>query len=181
MKIVSLLILILGVFTFWRSEKQKSLVSIKNPRIVVNKRERRLQVFDGEKLFKTYKIALGFEQTGDKVKQGDGRTPEGEYLVIVKNPKSKFHRSLGLNYPNVKDAERGLRDRLISQNEYNAIILANKEKRMPPQDTALGSEIYIHGGGTLWDWTWGCVALDNAEIEQLFEAIPIGTKVVIET
>jgi murein L,D-transpeptidase YafK len=181
MKIVVLLIsVMLGVFTLWRSGGEKPLRSLENPRIVINKGERKLKLFDGEKFIKIYKMALGFEPTGDKIKRDDGRTPEGEYFVSVKNLKSKFHRSLGINYPNVKDAERGLRDKLISQIEYDAIILANNEKRLPPQDTALGSEIYIHGGGILWDWTWGCVALENKEIEKLFEIIPVGTAVLIE-
>jgi murein L,D-transpeptidase YafK len=171
----------LGVFDFLRSNnKENSLASLKNPRIVIRKGERKLKVYDDEKLIKTYKIALGFEPSGDKIKRNDGRTPAGEYYVAVKNPQSKFHRSLGLNYPNIKDAERGLREKLISQAEFEAIWQANQEKRMPPQNTALGSEIYIHGGGTLWDWTWGCIALENKEMQQLFEAIPAGTTVLIE-
>lgn len=174
----SFIFIMLGFFIFWRGKND--LLPLQDPRIIIKKRERKLEIFDAGKSIKTYKIALGFETINDKIKQGDGRTPEGEYFVAVKNPKSKFHRSLGLNYPNAKDAERGLRHKLISQIEYDAIILANKENRLPPQNTALGSEIYIHGGGTLWDWTRGCVALENNEVEELFELIPAQTKVIIK-
>lgn len=165
---------------FWRGKQKFLPGSLKNPQIIVKKRERKLELLDDGRLIKTYKIALGFEPANDKIKRDDGRTPEGEYFVAVKNPASKFHRSLGLNYPNSKDAARGLRDNLISQSEYEGIIAANLEKRMPPQNTALGGEIYLHGGGTLWDWTWGCVALDNQEMQELFEIIPLGARVTIE-
>ncbi|HZH34917.1 MAG TPA: L,D-transpeptidase [Pyrinomonadaceae bacterium] len=183
-----LTLILLGIFFFclgtgaWliaRDKKQVLPVS-QNPQIVIKKKERTLEVFDNEKLLKTYKTALGFEPAGDKFKRNEGRTPEGEYFVVVKNPKSKFYRSLGLNYPNNKDAERGLTEKLISRAEYDAILKANEEKRLPPQNTALGSEIYIHGGGTLWDWTWGCVALEDKDMKELFDNIPLGTRITVK-
>jgi murein L,D-transpeptidase YafK len=147
---------------------------------MVNKKNRTLEVFDGEKLIKTYKIALGFEPIGDKIKQGDGRTPEGEFYVAVKNPNSKFYLSLGLSYPNAAEAERGLKSKLISQKEYDAILAAIKDKKQPPQNTALGGDIYIHGGGTDWDWTWGCIALENEQVKELFDALEAGTPVTVK-
>lgn len=151
-----------------------------SPKLVVKKKERKLYLYDNEKLIKTYDVALGFAPEGDKEREGDGKTPEGEFYVFTKNPKSQFYLSLGLSYPNIAAAERGLKDKLITRAEYNAIIKAIKEKKMPPQKTALGGEIYIHGGGTGNDWTWGCTALENAEIKELFDALPVGTKVVVE-
>jgi len=156
------------------------LPELENPHLVVRKKERLLQVFDGGKLIKTYKIALGFTPRGDKGTEGDGKTPEGEFYVFTKNDKSKFFLSLGLSYPNAEAAERGLREKLISREEYDEILKAVAEKRMPPQKTALGGEIYIHGGGTVYDWTDGCVALPDEEIKELFAAIPTGTTVIIE-
>ncbi len=153
---------------------------IKNPLIVIKKRERTLEVFDGERLVKTYKIALGFTSEGDKQREGDGKTPEGEFYVFTKNNQSKFCLSLGLSYPNVEDAGRGLRDNLISQAEYYSITKAIKEKKMPLQNTKLGGEIYIHGGGRANDWTQGCVALADEEIKKLFDVIKVGTIVRIE-
>lgn len=156
------------------------LPKLENPRLIVKKGERKLQVFDGEKLIKTYEIVLGFSPEGDKKIEGDGKTPEGDFYVFTKNEKSKFYLSLGVSYPNAEAARRGLSEKLISPEEHDAILKAVAEKKMPPQNTALGGEIYIHGGGIAADWTEGCMALRNEEIKELFEAIPIGAAVRIE-
>jgi murein L,D-transpeptidase YafK len=171
-----------GVFIFVpaQKEKPKSISEVENPHLVVKKKERLLQVYDEGELIKTYKIALGRAPRGDKETEGDGKTPEGEFYVFTKNEQSKFYLSLGLSYPNAEAAKRGLKERLISQEEYDEILRAIAEKRMPPQKTALGGEIYIHGGGSLDDWTEGCVALPNEEIKELFDAIPVGARVIIE-
>ncbi len=161
------------------SWETSDLSKLENPRLVVKKHERKLHIFNGENLIKTYKIVLGVNPEGDKSEEGDGKTPEGEFYVFAKNDQSKFYLSLGLSYPNIEDAKRGLQKNLISQDEHDAIIKAVNEKQMPLQDTKLGGEIYIHGGGTSTDWTAGCVALKNEEMKELFEAIPIGTAVQI--
>lgn len=156
------------------------LPEMQNPRIVVKKADRKLQIFDGEKLIKTYQIGLGFTPEGDKEKQGDGKTPEGDFYIFTKNDQSKYYLSLGVSYPSIDDAEKGFREKLISENERDKIIEAIKSKKMPLQNTKLGGEIYIHGNGSKEDWTLGCVALEDAEMKELFEAIPIGTNVKIE-
>ena len=161
------------------SETTNILPELKDPRIVIRKKNRKLELFDGDKLIKTYTVVLGFSPKGDKEIEGDGKTPEGEFYVFIKNPESKFHLSLGISYPAVDDAERGLKDRLITAEEYDNITKAIDNKGMPPQKTRLGGEIYIHGGGIDNDWTDGCVALKNEEIKEIFDAIPIGTRVVI--
>ena len=162
------------------AQTAETLPQMKNPHIVIKKKARLLQLFDGEKLIKTYKIALGFAPAGDKEREGDGKTPEGEFYIFTKNDKSKFYLSLGLSYPNIEDARRGLKEKIISQTEYDAIVKAIDEKRMPPQYTKLGGEIYIHGGGSQKDWTWGCAALENENIKELFDAVSVGTKVRIK-
>lgn len=149
------------------------------PRIVVYKNERRLEIFRDDKLLKAYGVALGFAPSGDKEVEGDGKTPLGDFYVFTKNDQSKFHLSLGLSYPSADDAARGLRDGLISREEHDEILSAIDEGKMPPQKTKLGGEIYIHGGGTADDWTWGCVALDNDEMTEIFNAVPIGARVTI--
>lgn len=156
------------------------LPEMKNPRIIVKKADRKLQVFDGENLVKTYQIGLGFAPEGDKEKQGDGKTPEGDFYIFTKNDKSRYYLSLGISYPSSDDAERGFREKLISENERDKIIEAIKRKKTPLQNTKLGGEIYIHGNGGKTDWTLGCVALEDAEMKELFDAIPIGTSVKIE-
>ena len=151
----------------------------KNIRIEIQKRGRTLSVFDGNKLLSTYDVALGFEPVGDKEIEGDGKTPEGSFYVFAKNPESKFHLSLGISYPSTDDADRGLKANLISKDEFDSITISIAEKGMPLQKTKLGGEIYIHGGGTASDWTDGCIALKNEEIEELFELIPVCAAVEI--
>lgn len=151
-----------------------------NPRVVVSKSKRQLLLYAGGAVVRTYKVALGANPFDDKVRQGDRATPEGEFYICVKNARSNFYLSLGLSYPNAEDAERGLRDKLITRAERDRIVRAIRNKRRPPWDTALGGEIFIHGGGTEGDWTWGCIALSNAHIKELFDALPMGASVRIE-
>jgi murein L,D-transpeptidase YafK len=152
---------------------------LKEPRLVITKSKRSLEVFDGKKLVKSYKMVLGFDPKREKETEGDGRTPEGDFYVFTKNPESRFHLSLGVSYPGKEDAERGLKQGLVTQAEHDEIVAAIAEQRMPLQKTNLGGEIYIHGGGTASDWTDGCVALDNDQMTELFDAIPVGAKVTI--
>ncbi len=158
----------------------ETLPKMKNTRVVIKKSERLLELFDGENLIKTYKIALGFAPEGDKKCDGDGKTPEGEFYIFTGNDKSKYYLSLGLSYPNIDDAKRGLKDEIITQKEHDEIIKAIREKRMPPQNTKLGGEIYIHGGGIKTDWTRGCIALEDAGIKEIFDAVSVGANVRIE-
>jgi murein L,D-transpeptidase YafK len=161
-------------------EKLPLELPLKDPRIVVTKSERLLELFATGVLVRRYKIGLGLSPVEDKIHQGDRRTPEGEFYVFTKNDKSAFYLSLGLSYPNIEDAERGLRDKLISRRQHDAIVRAIKRKATPPQNTALGGDIYIHGNGASSDWTWGCVALENADMKELFDAVGVGTPVVIK-
>ncbi len=160
-------------------ESSPSLSKLKDPKVVIQKAQRLLTVYAGTEAVKTYPVALGFDPAGSKIKQGDGKTPEGDYRIVYKNPWSNFHLSLQLNYPNNKDAERGLDSGLIDRGQKKRIESANKKEAIPPQNSALGGEIFIHGGGTGWDWTLGCIALKNADIEELYHGLPLGTPVMI--
>jgi murein L,D-transpeptidase YafK len=151
-----------------------------SPKLVVKKAERKLFVYSAGKLVRTYRIGLGLSPVGDKVRQGDRRTPEGEFYVFTKNNRSAFYLSLGVSYPNAAHAGRGLRDGLINRAQYESIMRALRAKKTPQQNTALGGDIYIHGRGATSDWTWGCVALEDEDIRELFDAITVGTTVVIE-
>jgi murein L,D-transpeptidase YafK len=150
------------------------------PRVVIGKSKRRLKLYSADKLVRTYRVALGLSPVEDKIRQGDRKTPEGTFYVFTKNDKSAYFLSLGLSYPNSEDAERGLRDGLIRRKQYDRILTALRKKTAPPQNTALGGDIYIHGNGSQSDWTWGCVALDDKDMRELFDAVPVGTEVVIE-
>ena len=161
---------------------QRTLLKLplNEPRIVVYKSERRLELYSDGRLVRIYRIGLGLNPVPDKVRQGDRATPEGDFYVFTKNDKSAYYLSLGISYPNIEDAQRGLRDGLISRAEHDAIVKAIKKKATPPQRTALGGDIYIHGNGASSDWTWGCVALENEDIKELFAAVSVGTPVSIK-
>ena len=151
-----------------------------NPRIVVSKSKRELHLYSAGRVVRKYRVALGLSPVGDKVRAGDRRTPEGDFYIYIKNAHSQFYLSLGISYPNQQHAERGLRDGLITRGQYDQIAGALKRKRVPLQNTRLGGEIFIHGNGSQSDWTWGCVALDDQDIRELFDIVPVGTPVTIE-
>ena len=163
-----------------QSERSQLAVPLERPRIVVRKAARRLDLYSGDKLLRTYKAGLGFSPVADKKQEGDGATPEGEFYVFVKNNKSAYYLSLGISYPNAEDADRGLRDGLINRAQHRAITEAIRTRTAPPQYTKLGGLIYIHGHGAQSDWTWGCVALENEDIRELFDAVTVGTPVTIQ-
>lgn len=162
------------------AQPQPLQLPLRQPKIVVKKSQRQLLLFSAGKLVRTHRIGLGLSPAGDKVRQGDRRTPEGEFYIFTKNDKSAFYLSLGISYPNAAHAERGLRDGLISKAQYESIMRALRAKKTPPQTTALGGDIYIHGNGAQSDWTWGCAALENADMLELFKAVTVGTPVTIE-
>jgi murein L,D-transpeptidase YafK len=150
------------------------------PKIVVAKSKRRLTLYADGKAVRVYRVGLGFNPVGDKEKQGDGRTPEGEFYVCVKNASSSYYLSLGLSYPGKPHAQRGLQSGLVTRAQYDGIISALERRARPPWSTGLGGEIFIHGHGSSSDWTLGCVALDNRDMKELFDAVPKGTSVLIE-
>jgi murein L,D-transpeptidase YafK len=161
-------------------ERDKLKFPLKEPRIVVYKSKRQLELYSNGAVVRTYRVGLGSNPVDDKQREGDRATPEGEFYVFTKNPKSAYYLSLGISYPNIEDAERGLRTGLITRSQHNQIVSAIKRKSGPPQYTALGGLIYIHGNGAASDWTWGCVALENEDIKELYDAVETGTPVTIK-
>jgi murein L,D-transpeptidase YafK len=121
--------------------------------IVVNKGDRRMYLLHHDRVLEQYDIRLGFAPEGHKTVEGDGRTPEGVYWIDRRNPNSKFHLSLGISYPNDEDRAR-------------AEALGQKP----------GGDIFIHGQKSLFDrgegdWTWGCIAVTNDEIEDIYAMV----------
>lgn len=155
----------------------------------VIKSQRLLRVKFGDKVEKTFRIASGTGGKGDKRKLGDHKTPVGVYRIVKLRDSNRFHIFMQLNYPNVKDAYWGLKNNLITRTEFDAIVGASKEGRTPPQDTVLGGAIGIHGIGEInqdkidihdvANWTEGCIALTNSEVDELRRYVGVGTKVVI--
>ena len=136
-------------------------------RILVEKSRRTLKLMDGTAVVKSYKVALGATPEGAKDRQGDHKTPEGLYSVDGKNPKSQFHKALHLSYPNATDREH-----------------ARKLGVKP------GGDVEIHGLGAKWgwvgashrlhDWTDGCIAVTNEEIDEIYPLVKVGTVVEIK-
>ena len=166
------------------SDASPSRLTLANPRVVVLKSKRRLHLFDGLTLVRTYPMALGPDPVGDKRRAGDGRTPEGVFRICTKKQDSRHHRFLGLDYPNAKTARRGLTEGLLTPGEARAITAATVTGRCPSWLTALGGGIGLHGCGDTTpgpgsDWTAGCIALANRDIEELFDVLRLGDEVEI--
>ena len=152
---------------------------IQNPEVYVYKEKRRLYIIQSNVLVRDYPVGLGFSPRGDKEREGDGRTPEGEFKICVKNSGSRFIRSLGLNYPDKKHAERAFFAGTITPIEFRDLLLAFEKKATPPWGTSLGGKIFIHAGGAHKDWTDGCIALYNSDMEELFQIAAVGTPVSV--
>jgi murein L,D-transpeptidase YafK len=141
-------------------------VQQKADRIEIHKADRTMNLLRAGKILKTYKVALSTVPVGAKEREGDHKVPEGLYVVDRKNPQSVFHLALHINYPNAADREH-----------------ARKLGAKP------GGDIEIHGLGPKWgflgathrqvDWTDGCIAVTNAEIDEIFPLVDVGTPVQI--
>lgn len=134
--------------------------------VEVFKAARRLELRREDGVLRSYRVALGFAPERHKEREGDGRTPEGTYLIDARNPRSAFHLSLRVSYPDERDRAR-------------AAALG-----VPP-----GGDIYIHGqpngprksfsGHPENDWTTGCIAVTDAEMHEIWSRVPTGARVVI--
>lgn len=133
-------------------------------RIVIDKSDRRMSVWRDDERLKTYRIALGFAPVGDKQMQGDGKTPEGVFRVDRRNAGSAYHLSLGIDYPQAEDRARAARDGV---NPGGDIFIHGQPNQRPDGEVLPG------------DWTAGCIAISDAEIQELFAAVDIGTVVEI--
>jgi murein L,D-transpeptidase YafK len=149
------------------------------PTVIIHKSARTLQVVAGNQELLRFPVVTG-RNPADKQREGDLATPEGRFYVCYRNPNSKYHRFLGLSYPNAEDAARGLAAGMITPAEHDAICNAVAKRECPPWKTALGGEVGIHGPSPNVTWTHGCIALTVAQIEQLDGLLAIGDEVVIE-
>jgi len=146
-----------------------------------------LAVMQGERVVRVFdEIAIGRYGATDDKQRGDNMTPLGHFSIGWITSKSRYHRFLGLNYPDLDTASRGFFKGKINKQEWLDIRRAAKAGRRPPQHTALGGLIGIHGVGDgdidvhqAYNWTNGCVALTNDEIDQLLKWVEVGTPVEI--
>ena len=155
--------------------------------ILVDTREKVLSVLEGNSVRRTYKeISIGRAGATLNKISGDNKTPLGDFRLVRIEPSTTFHRFLGIDYPTAAHAERGLRAATISREQYTAILQAIKAKTIPPQETPLGGYIGIHGVGAgdpsvhqKFNWTQGCIALTNEQIDDLSKWVYLGMRVVI--
>ena len=155
------------------------LVDTKAHKIEVKKGELTLETLSG--------IAIGRKGAGLKSHRGDDITPYGNYRIGWVGEKSNFRKFYGLTYPSKQDAEIALKRGIISQSDYYSIAAAEQFNQIPPQNTPLGGQIGIHGLGAgdekiheIFDWTHGCIALTNAQIDHLSQWLDTGTVVKIK-
>ncbi len=153
--------------------------ALAKPELVIYKASRKAVLYGDGKIIKTFQIGLGLNPVPPKAQEGDRATPEGIYRVCAKVPNSQFYKALVLSYPNLEDANRGLKIGLISKKQFRAISGTIATGQCPPFNTKLGGLIEMHGMGSQSDWTWGCIAFDNPDIEELYALLPIGTLVRI--
>ncbi|NJL29533.1 MAG: L,D-transpeptidase family protein, partial [Thermoanaerobaculia bacterium] len=146
-------------------------------RLVVRKARYRLDLFEGEALLKVYPIALGPRPWGAKQRQGDARTPEGEYRLIPHHESPNFGTCFYVCYPGPRDAQRGYFAGWIDRRSWREILLAGSRRELPPWNTRLGGLILVHGtrerdlrGLTAKNWTNGCIAMENADLLELLGA-----------
>ena len=163
---------------------------LKHPWILVEKSKFRLTLYDGETSLKSYPVALGYSPYGDKAREGDGKTPEGEFYIcqkaVVRRNDFLGTRWMRLSYPNDEDARRGLVARLVSRFQHDQIVSAIARRVTPSQNTWLGGGIGIHGGafdfqGTMVrTWTLGCIGMYNSDVEELYRYVRVGSLVRVE-
>ena len=145
--------------------------------IIVAKGSRRVFLFQHGKLLRLnespacWRAGLGPEPSGHKLVEGAGKTPEGWYRTSDK-PWSQWYAAIAIHYPNAADASAALDAGRITAATQSAVQSAIGSDKKPPQTTAMGGEILIHGGGSSTDWTLGCIAMENKDIDTLREALP---------
>ncbi|MBL1142367.1 MAG: L,D-transpeptidase [Proteobacteria bacterium] len=178
---LSLLIFMFSLIPLAQASEYQILISKKNHELIVEKA--------GE-VVKKYHIASGKGGKGTKRRQGDSKTPQGTYRIAKFKKSSRFHYFIQLDYPNLIDAWYGYKNKTIDAKDFKRIAAAYKNRETPPQDTELGGFIGIHGLGIQNDekltihqeinWTEGCIALTNEEINDLRKFVDVGTPVIIK-
>lgn len=156
-----------GVIVYYFYPEDKLPAGIQIDKLVVYKSKRQLLAYSKGQLLKTYKISLGRQPIGDKEFEGDKKTPEGLYFINDKNPKSGYHKNLGISYPDRNDIENAQRLGKPTGGEVKIHGLRNR--------TGFISKFH-----RWYDWTLGCIAVTDKEIDELYNAVKIGTQIEIK-
>lgn len=159
MRIILLLVVALGLAAC--GSKFKTYNGPEVTRVQVHKAERKMYLLHHDQVLEAYDIKLGFNPVGHKQVEGDGRTPEGAYRISHKNPRSRYHLSLGVSYPNEADVE-----------------VAEALGMRPGGDIMIHGKSYFRGKNKN-DWTAGCIAVRNREMEDIYAMVRPGTPILI--
>ena len=178
-KVFFVLIVSLTIFSFKAVNKRFFNRSFFNgelngtPYIIIDKSDYELKVYDDDGWYATYPVVFGSKNLGDKMMEGDRKTPEGTYKIVIKRPHEKWGKILLIDYPNAADIAK------FNQRKLQGIV---------PPNAKIGGGIGIHG---TWprdemavdyfqNWTNGCVSMKREEIQEVYKLIPLGTKVTIQ-
>ena len=134
--------------------------------VLILKKDHLLELFAGGKVIRTYKVALGSGGLAPKEREGDGRTPQGHYIIDARNAVSAYHRALHISYPNAEDRERAAR---LGVSPGGAVMIHG----LP------NGKGWVGPAHRLYDWTLGCVAVTDDEINEIWNMVPVGTPVEI--
>jgi murein L,D-transpeptidase YafK len=155
-------------------------------KLEIRKSERRLLAHCEGGRVSELSVSLGRDPIGPKRRAGDSRTPEGRYRISARPQPSRFHLFIPIDYPSLEDAEAARAEGLLSREDHQRILAAHARGEEPPADTPLGGRLGLHGEGERWrgdsphlDWTYGCVALSDSDIDFLARRTRVGTPVVI--
>ena len=178
--------LVLNVAFFFVS--QCAIGASKGIWVLIDTQKQTLEIKVGEETIDVLKnIAIGRNGAGFKQRLGDEVTPKGRYTINWINNKSQFYRFYGFDYPSVENTKKAFANNLVTKKSYSAIIDAHKKNLLPPQNTKIGGKIGIHGLGDgnkrvhkTMNWTRGCIALTNEQIDILDLWISKGTRVIIK-
>ena len=160
-----LLIAALALYSHWPQVALPEGVAAS--RVVVLKSDRLLQLYAGDTLLREYPVSLGFSSVGHKQVEGDGKTPEGSYLIDKRNPKSQYHLSLHVSYPTAEQTKQAI---AAGVNPGGLIMIHGIRN-------GFGVLGRLH---LLVDWTAGCIAVTNGEIEEIWRSVPNGTPIEIK-
>ncbi len=169
--------------------RNKGIKTFGEIKLVVYRDEYLLELFSDSILIKSYKVVFGRNNKTQKKSKNDFITPAGKYFICSIDTGVIYHKFFHLNYPSEKDASDALRKGIISREEFSEVLTASENGDCPPGNTALGSEIGIHGIGEFdfifrnlpfaFNWTNGSIAMSNEDIDELYNIIKVGAPVII--
>lgn len=150
----------------WTLPAQQAATAQKADSVLILKKDHVLELLAGGKVIHTYKVALGRGGLAPKEREGDARTPEGHYTIDAHNADSHYHRALHISYPNAEDRKRAAK---LGVSSGGAIMIHGLPNGMG----------WLGASHRLYDWTLGCIAVTDPEIEEIWDLVPVGTPVEI--